>query len=215
MKPELVAPTLCLVTDRRRTASGDLAALAAAAVEGGVGMVQLREKDLPAGELLALARRLRRATAGRALLIVNDRVDVAMASGADGVQLGENGLDVASARRLAGASMVIGRSVHSAEGARVAEAEGADFLVLGTVFDTASHPGAETGGLGLVREATAGVGVPVLGIGGVSESNVGSLIEAGAAGAAVISAISMDADPKRAAFRLREAMRQSYSDIAE
>ena len=215
MKPELVAPTLCLVTDRRRTASGDLAGLAAAAVEGGVGMVQLREKDLPAGELLALARMLRRATVGRALLIVNDRVDVAMASGADGVQLGENGLDVASARRLAGASMLIGRSVHSAEGARAAEAEGADFLVLGTVFDTASHPGAETGGLELVREATAGVGVPVLGIGGVSESNVGGLMEAGAAGAAVISAISMDADPKGAAFRLREAMRRSYSDIAE
>ena len=215
MKPELVAPTLCLVTDRRRTASGDLAALAAAVVEGGVGMVQLREKDLPAGELLALARMLRRATVGRALLIVNDRVDVAMASGADGVQLGENGLDVASARRLAGASMLIGRSVHSAEGARAAEAEGADFLVLGTVFDTASHPGAETGGLELVREATAGVGVPVLGIGGVSESNVGGLMEAGAAGAAVISAISMDADPKRAAFRLREAMRRNYSDIAE
>ena len=187
-------------------ASGDLASLVPAAVDGGVGMVQLREKDLPAGELLALARKLRRATAGRALLIVNDRVDVAMANGADGVQLGESGLDVASARALVGADMLIGRSVHSADGARAAEADGADFLVLGTVFDTASHPGAETGGLALVREATAGVGIPVLGIGGISESNVGGLVEAGASGAAVISAISMDADPKGAAFRLSAAM---------
>ena len=137
-------------------------------------MVQLREKDLPAGELLALARMLRRATAGRALLVVNDRVDVAMASGADGVQLGENGLDVASARRLAGSGMLIGRSVHSAEGARAAEAEGADFLVLGTVFDTASHPGGRDGRAGAGQGGDGGRrGFPVLGIGGVSESNIG------------------------------------------
>lgn len=210
MKPKLSLPCLCLVTDRGRTASGDLVDTARAAVDGGVGMVQLREKDCPAGELLALARELRGATDGRALLIVNDRVDIALLSGADGVQLGENGLDAASARRLVGPDMLIGRSVHSVEGAVEAEADGADFLVLGTIFQTDSHPAADTGGLDLVREVTGRVKLPVTGIGGISESNVGGLIEAGANGAAVITAISMASDPKAASLGLSEAMRQAY-----
>ena len=170
-------------------------------------MVQLREKGLPAGELLALARELRRVTEGKALLVVNDRVDIAMLCGADGVQLGENGLDVASARRLVGADMVIGRSVHSVEGAVKAEAEGADFLVLGTIFETASHPGGRTGGLGLVREVSGRVNVPVIGIGGITGSNAGGLVEAGAAGVAVITAVSMAGDPRGAALGISGAMR--------
>lgn len=211
MKSQLPLPCLCLVTDRRRTASGDLAETVAAAIEGRVGMVQLREKDYPAGKLLSLARRLRSVTEGRALLIVNDRVDVALLSGADGIQLGENGLDAASARRLVGPDMLIGRSVHSVEGAVRAEADGADFLVLGTVFETASHPGADTGGLGLVRNVTGQVEIPVIGIGGISESNVAGLVESGAAGAAIITAISMAGDPEAASLGLSEAMRQAYS----
>ena len=186
--------------------------MARAAVDGGVGMVQLREKDCPAGELLALARELRCVTEGRALLIVNDRVDIAMLCGADGVQLGENGLDAASARRLVGSDMLIGRSVHSVEGAVEAESAGADFLVLGTIFETASHPGADTGGLDLVRDVAGRVRIPVIGIGGISESNIAGLVESGAAGAAVITAISMVADPREAAARLSEAMRRAYSE---
>ena len=211
MKPKLPLPCLCLVTDRGRTASGDLVDTARAAVDGGAGMVQLREKDCPAGELLSLARELRSVTEGRALLIVNDRVDVAILSGADGVQLGENGLDVASARRLVGPEMLMGRSVHSVEGAVEAESSGADFLVLGTIFETASHPGADTGGLDLVRDVTGTVRIPVIGIGGISESNVAGLVESGAAGAAVITAISMTRDPEKAAFHLSAAMRRAYS----
>ena len=215
MKPKLPLPCLCLVTDRARMASGDLVDTARAAVDGGVGMVQLREKDCPAGELLSLARQLRYVTEDRALLVVNDRVDIALLSGADGVQLGENGLDAASARRLVGADMLIGRSVHSVAGAVEAEADGADFLVLGTIFETASHPGGQTGGLGLVREVSARVSVPVIGIGGITASNVAGLVEAGAEGAAVITAISMARDPKSASLRLSEAMRQAYSGIGE
>ena len=215
MKPKLPLPCLCLVTDRGRTASGDLVDTARAAVDGGAGMVQLREKDCPAGDLLSLARELRSVTEGRALLIVNDRVDVAILSGADGVQLGENGLDVASARRLVGSEMLIGRSVHSVEGAVEAESSGADFLVLGTIFETSSHPGADTGGLDLVRDVTGKVRIPVIGIGGISESNVAGLVESGAAGAAVITAISMMWDPKAASLGLSEAMRRAYSSVGE
>ncbi len=215
MKPKLPLPCLCLVTDRGRTASDDVVDTARGAVAGGVGMVQLREKDCPAGELLALARELRSVTEGRALLIVNDRVDIALLSGADGVQLGENGLDAASARRLVGSEMLIGRSVHSVEGAVEAESIGADFLVLGTIFETASHPGADAGGLNLVRDVTDRVGIPVIGIGGISECNVAGLVESGAAGAAVITAVSMAADPKAASLKIRETMRHAHSCVAE
>lgn len=182
--------------------SGNVVATVESAVSGGVGMVQLREKDLPAAPLLELARRLREVTAGKALLIVNDRVDVASLCDADGVQLGEDGLDVASARKLLGSEKLIGRSVHSVEGAAAAECEGADYLVLGTIFPTASHPGAETGGLDLVRAATNAVRIPVLGIGGITVDNAAGAMDAGAAGIAVITAITLADDPTGAAREL-------------
>ena len=206
MRPRLNTPCLCLVTDRNRTKSDDVAATAAASLEGGVGMVQLREKDMPPFELLRLARRLRLVTKGRALLVVNDRVDVAMLSGADGVQLGETALDVADVRKLVGPDMLIGRSVHSEVGAVDAECQGADFLVLGTVFETASHPDGRVGGLDLVREVTEAVGIPVLGIGGITPANAASVMEAGAGGAAVITAITMSDDPRTAASDLSAAI---------
>ena len=206
MRPRLNTPCLCLVTDRKRTKSGDAAATVAASLDGGVGMVQLREKDMPPFELLRLARRLRLVTRGRALLVVNDRVDVAMLSGADGVQLGETALDVADVRKLVGPDMLIGRSVHSEVGAVDAECQGADFLVLGTVFETASHPDGRVGGLDLVREVTEAVGIPVLGIGGITPANAASVMEAGAGGAAVITAITMSDDPRTAASDLSAAI---------
>ena len=215
MKPKFALPCLCLVTDRGRTESRDVLCAVSDAVDGGVGMVQLREKDYASGKLLSLARDLRSVTKGKALLIVNDRADIAMLSGADGVQLGETSLDVESTRTLVGSDMLIGRSVHSVEGAVEAESSGADFLVLGTVFETSTHPGAQIGGLELVRNVVKSVELPVIGIGGISEWNVDGVIEAGAAGAAVITAISMAPDPKGASCRLSAAMRQAHSCIAE
>ena len=206
MRPRLNTPCLCLVTDRKRTKLDDAAATVAASLDGGVGMVQLREKDMPPFELLRLARRLRLVTKGRALLVVNDRVDVAMLVGADGVQLGETALDVPDVRKLVGPDMLIGRSVHSEVGAVDAECQGADFLVLGTVFETASHPDGRVGGLDLVREVTGAVGIPVLGIGGITPANVAGVMEAGASGAAVITAITMSDDPGTAASDLSAAI---------
>ena len=206
MRPQLHTPCLCLVTDRKRTKSGDVAATVAASLEGGVGMVQLREKDMPPFELLRLARSLRTVMKGRALLVVNDRVDIAMLAGADGIQLGETALDVSDVRKLVGPDMLIGRSVHSEVGAVDAECQGADYLVLGTVFETASHPDGRIGGLDLVRDVTASVGIPVLGIGGISAANAASVIAAGASGVAVITAITMSDDPQSAASDLSTAI---------
>ena len=169
-------------------------------------MVQLREKHMPPFELLRLAHRLRFVTQDQALLIVNDRVDVALLAGADGVQLGETALDVADVRSLVGPDMLIGRSVHSEVGAVDAECQGADYLVLGTVFETASHPEGQVGGLDLVREVTGAVGIPVLGIGGITADNAAGVMEAGASGVAVITALTMAEDPQLAATDLAEAI---------
>jgi len=181
----------------------------AAAVRGGANMVQLREKGLPGGELLRLALDLRRITEGRALLFVNERVDVALACGADGVQLGEEALPVAAARRVAGERLLIGRSVHSLEGAIEAEREGADLLVVGTIFATASHPGARPAGVSLLREVASRVSIPVVGIGGIEASNTAQVVEAGAAGVAVIRSVLAAPDPEEAARTLWRALSSS------
>ena len=154
-------PALCLVTDRLRCNGRRIEDVVDAAVEGGVGLVQLREKDLPAADLYELALSLRAITKGRARLFINDRVDVALAAEADGVQLGENALPVDAARRIVGDRLLLGRSVHSVAGAIDAEEKGADLLTLGTIFATASHPGAYTGGIALVEEVAAAVSLPV------------------------------------------------------
>jgi len=209
-RPLLPNRILCLVTDGRpggfRQRLDELAAPVEAAVRGGVNMVQVREKHLPAGDLLRVATGLGRITAGRALLIVNDRVDVAVAAGASGVQLGEGALPAAAARAVGGDSMLIGRSLHSKAAALQAQEDGADFLVLGTVFPSRSHPGGPVGGPDLVRDVTAAVPLPVIGIGGITAETAGQVIEAGASGVAVISAILGDPDPEGAAHRLWQAV---------
>ncbi len=200
-------PCLCLVTDRRQCRGRSLEETVAAAVAGGVTAIQLREPDLHGRDLWELARRLRPLVTGRALFIVNDRIDVALAAGADGVQLGGRSLPPAAARQVARDRLLLGRSVHSAGEAAAAQAEGADFLVLGTIFQTASHPGVAGAGLELVRAARAQASIPLLAIGGVNASNVGQVMAAGADGAAVISAILAAEDPQAAAAELVAAMR--------
>ena len=201
----LPRPVLCLVTDRRLCRGRELEQVVEAAVQGGCGMVQLREKDLAAGKLLKLASRLRSITDGRTLLIVNDRVDVALAAGADGVQLPEEGLTVAAAR-LSGGGMLVGRSVHSVAGGVQAAADGADFLVAGSVFATASHPDAEPQGLGLISQLASVVDTPVIGIGGIDGGNVESVMRSGASGAAVIRSISESECPEESARELTRRM---------
>ena len=203
----LPSPLLCLVTDRLRCNGRPLEDVVDAAVEGGVGMVQLREKDLSAAELYALALRLRDVVGSRASLFINDRVDLALAVGADGVQLGENALPIEAARQVAARNLLLARSVHSVAGALEAQAKGADLMTLGTVFPTASHPGAYTGGLSLVREVADSVSLPFLGIGGIDASNAGQVIAAGASGAAVITAVTTAEDPAAAASSLLASMR--------
>ena len=203
---ELDTPLLCFVTDRKRCLGRDLEEVVEQAVEHGVGIVQLREKDLPARDLYDLGARVKEALAGRAKLVVNDRIDVALALNADGIQLPEDGAPVAEARPIVGPNMLIGRSVHSVSGGVEAESSGADFVIAGTIFPSASHPDGPAQGTGFLRALCREVSIPVLAIGGVTIQNVGEVMEAGCSGAAVISAISEAENPDIAARTLLDEM---------
>jgi thiamine-phosphate pyrophosphorylase len=166
------------VTDRR---GGDVAIFAERAIRSGVDMIQVREKDLPARELLSLVCRIRDIAKGTPTrVLVNDRLDVALAAGIDGVHLPGNGIPVERARNLV---QMVGVSVHSVEEALAAQSAKADFLVFGPVFET---PGKQPAGLAALRQVVQAVSVPVLGIGGITEENASKVLEVGAAGIAAI-----------------------------
>ena len=203
--------SLYLVTDRRQTRGRALIDTVHAALDGGARAVQLREKDLLGAELLRLATELRDLTVRYgAAFFVNDRVDVALAAGADGVHLGQNAIPPVTARRLLGSDRLIGVSTHtSAEVARAIEA-GADFVVFGPVYWTPSKtPFGAPRGLEELASITACAQVPVLAIGGISAERVADVRSAGASGVAVISAIMSAEDPARAARELLAAMHRS------
>ena len=200
--------SLYLVTDRRQTRGRSLIDTVHAALDGGARAVQLREKDFLGAELLRLATELRDLTVRYgATLFVNDRVDVALAAGADGVHLGQNAIPPLTARRLLGPDRLIGVSTHtSAEVTHAIEA-GADFVVFGPVYWTSSKaPFGAPRGLEELASVTACARVPVLAIGGISAERVADVRSAGASGVAVISAIMSAEDPARAARDLLAAM---------
>jgi thiamine-phosphate pyrophosphorylase len=173
-------------------------------------MVQLREKDLPTRELLRLAMALRDVIGDRADLLVNGRADVAFAAGAAGVHLPSDGLPIEGARAAIGRAALLGRSVHSIDEARAAWAEeDLDYVELGTIFPSRSHPGGPVLGLEAVGEAAA-LGLPVLAIGGIDARNAASVLVAGASGVAVISAILAADDPGVAAEQLCRAVRDGW-----
>src|SRR5437773_240954 len=188
-------PRLVLITDRHGTA------VVEAALDAGLPAVQLRDKDLPGRPLLALAERLRAATARTgALLLVNDRIDVALAAGADGVQLGTGSVAVEVARRLLPAGALVGVSTHAPGEA----APGADFALFGPVWETPSKAGAQ--GEARLHEAVRGASIPVLAIGGVTAARVPAVRAAGAAVVAVIRAILAAPDPGGATRALLAAL---------
>ena len=182
--------SLCLVTDRSQVA-GTLEEAVETCLGAGLKAVQLREKDLAARDLLSLAQRLRESTRRHgARLLINDRADVALAVGADGVQRTGTSLPVSVVRSISPPGFLIGASVHSAAEARAVEPEGADFLLFGPVYDTPSKRpyGPPQGVAALERVATA-VRLPVFAVGGVTPARVAEVVRAGAVGVAVIAAI--------------------------
>jgi thiamine-phosphate pyrophosphorylase len=208
-----VVPCVYLVTDRRRltpearTTGDEVRALEGfldEALEAGVDAIQIRERDLEAGVARALAARVRARASGRAVILVNDRVDVALASGADGVHLRADSPPTEAVRAIAPARWTIGRSVHSPEeaGGEI----GADYVMFGTVFPSDSKPGAAGAGLADLRDAAAACHAPVIAIGGITPERAALARSAGAAG---VAAIGVFLPPGRhpSALGVREAVR--------
>lgn len=189
---------LYLVTDRSQTLGRDLLWVLERALEGGIRAVQFREKDLGGKELFLLAEAVRELTHRyRAALLINDRIDVALAIGADGVHLGGESFPVARARELVGAQKIIGVSTHSLEEAREAEEQGADFIVFGPVYFTPSKAsyGAPQG-LMKLKKLVEKTSLPVYAIGGIKPENIPETKKTGVRGIALISAVVSASDPK-------------------
>lgn len=179
---------------------------AADAIEGGARVVQLRLKDVPSGALLDATRELVALAAGRALVILNDRPDLAVLAGADGVHVGDEDLPVAEARALVGPDLLLGRSTRTLADGRAALAAGADHVGFGPVFPTATKAIAATPrGLEMLREVALGLPAPVVAIGGITLETIGAVAGAGAACAAVIGAIFDAPDPRARAAALAAA----------
>ena len=175
-----------------------------AALAGGIRLVQLRERDLPIRELLNLARQMRTLTSQyRAKLLINDRIDICLAVEADGIHLRSNRLPAPVVRKILGSHKLIGVSTHSLEEAWQAEAEGADFIVLGPIYETRSKLafGAPLG-LETLRAAGKFIKIPLLALGGIQRQQVRKVMGAGADGIALISAILMSENPRQATLDL-------------
>jgi thiamine-phosphate pyrophosphorylase len=199
--------SLYLVLDRSLSRGRSHGDIVAAAVAGGVSCVQLREKQCSTREFLEQARALLAVLRPRGIpLIINDRLDIALAVGADGVHLGQEDLPIDMARRLAGEKMIIGISAETVEHAVAAERAGADYIGISPVFATATKRDHAVplglAGIGAIRARTT---IPLVGIGGINAANAAAILSAGANGIAVVSAIVAADDPTAAARALRRS----------
>ena len=181
-------------------------ARAESVVQGGARVVQIRRKRSPAGAILEVARRIVSLARGRALVLVNDRPDLALLAGADGVHLGDDDLPVPEARAILGPALLVGRTARTAEAARAALAAGADHVGYGPVFPSATKPlDVPPRGLEALAAACAAVPAPVVAISGITLENVGAVARAGAAAAAVIGDLFERGDPRARAEALAAA----------
>lgn len=199
---------LLLVTDRQQTKGRPLVSVLAQALKAGRPSIQLRERDLCAKELLALADEIQQLTGPRGVqLVINDRLDVALSLEGAGVHLRSNSLPVSVARRLIGPRRVLGASVHSVKEAVEADASGADYIVLGPIYDTPSKQRyGPPLGLSALEGAARAVRVPIVGIGGVTAARARDMRLAGAFGVAVITAVLSADDVEGATRALLDAV---------
>lgn len=201
---------LYLVTSQPLSAGRSTREIVVAALAGGVKLIQLREKEMPLREYLALAREVRRLTeSAGALLVINDRVDVALAAGADGVHLGQDDFPVTEARRLA-PEWIIGASTHSIDEARRAQVEGASYINIGPIYPTGTKnwEGAFLGLDGL-RSIAAVTRIPFTVMGGIKPAHIPDLVGAGARTIALVTAVTAAEDPGEACRNLLQVIRSS------
>ena len=197
--------SLYLVTDRLRMRTATLVEAVEQAALGGCTMIQLREKDIGTGDFYDLALEIKRVTARYAIpLLINDRIDIAMAVGAAGVHIGQSDMPAAIARRVVGRDMLLGVSVSCAKEAKRAAAAGVDYLGVGAMFPTKTKPDAPFVSLEELKKIRRAVSLPIVAIGGIRQENAGLFAPMGINGLAVISAIIGQPDIKQAAALMLE-----------
>lgn len=206
---------LYLVTDSALSRGRSLDEVVGAAVQGGVSCVQLREKQLNTRDFVALAQSLKALLSARRIpLVINDRIDVALACGADGVHLGQSDMPVQEARRLLPPEVFIGWSVETPQDVQRASQLPVDYLGVSPVFATPTKTDTSTPwGLDGLRQVRAATALPLVAIGGIHHGNAVQVLQAGADGLAVVSAICSANDPRAAAAQLRTASEPHFKDF--
>ena len=198
---------LYVIIDRKSSGGRDLAYLAQEAIEGGADIIQLRDKDTSASEILKVGRVIRDLTHKKKIpFIINDRVDIAVALDVDGVHLGQDDLPIEAARSMMGSEKLIGLSTHSLPQALDAEKKGADYIGVGPIFSTPTKPDYRAVGIDLIREVRDKIKIPFVVIGGIDESNIDEVLAAGARRVAVVRAVCGAKDVSGAAKRLKERL---------
>jgi thiamine-phosphate pyrophosphorylase len=202
---------LYVITDDRCSLGRSHAEVAEEALKGWADVIQLRMKGVPDAEIIEQAMSIKPLCEERdAFFIINDRLDIAMEVGADGVHLGQGDMPISEARAITGDAMIIGISTKTVEEARKAEADGADYIGFGPVFDTSSKDDAGPAlGLDALHDVCTAVNIPVVAIGGINEHNIRDVILAGADSAAVISAVAAKEDIPAAVRNLRDIIRRA------
>jgi thiamine-phosphate pyrophosphorylase len=205
-RAQLERVRIYLITDAR-PALAPFEAFLEAAVAGGVGMVQLRDRELDDADLLRVAIRGVRTCAPLGIpFIVNDRADIALLAGADGVHLGQSDVPPSHARRIVGDDAIVGLSTHSQEQIEAAATEPVDYIGVGPIRETPTKPGRPAVGAELVRYAAAHCSLPFFAIGGIDPSNVGEVVDAGGRAVSVLRWITRARDPRTAAREVADAL---------
>ncbi|MCW3097001.1 MAG: Thiamine-phosphate pyrophosphorylase [Chthonomonadaceae bacterium] len=211
--PSAILPRPCLMLVTEPMEPTRLTAIIRVAVAGGVDIVQIRDKTAQAGDLLKIVAVLRRSLP-KTLLVLNSIPSSAQGGFGSGIHLPERGGGLSRIRKTLSTEALVGRSIHWVSAAQRAESEGADYLVAGTIFPSASHPDIAPAGLDFLEQVCRAVALPVLAIGGVTPERVGDCLRAGAAGVAVLSPIMRAADPFRAALQYRLALDREWQAAA-
>lgn len=207
--------TLYVITDAKLSRGRSHLEVAQAAIEGGASIIQFRDKEMTTRQLVQTAGEIREFTKEADIpLIINDRLDVALAVDADGVHVGQDDMPAALARQLIGPHKILGVSASTVEEALQAERQGADYVSASPVFTTPTKPDAPPPtGLEGLRAIVEAVNLPVIAIGGINEENATEVMEAGAQGVAVISAVVSAPDIVAAARRLRETVEAARKGV--
>ncbi len=204
MKKSEIDYTLYLCTDRKLMSTNTLEEAVEQAILGGCSLIQLREKQSSSREFFEMAKRIKAITDRyRVPLIINDRIDIALAVDAAGVHLGQEDIPAKEARRIMGEEKVIGVSARTVELARKAVEDGADYLGVGAMFATSTKGNAKVIGKEKLKEIRAAVSIPIVAIGGINHSNAAQLVDTGINGLAVVSSVIGASDIQAAARKMR------------